>query len=221
MLREAVQTDGLRHDPIQSPHRHRLSGLLKLVPAVLAAYELRYLIYSAAHPTGVLRLIGGLHTASAGFWVSALLLASVASLLRVAGQGMLDRLARPRWSRRLPWVWLAASMAVFVLCRWAGLWHAATPTQHTTELARLVGPHVWATIAAAIAVGLVLAASLEGARSFTRAVARWCGSRLQLRVPWLPALGRFADELRLRSCALDDSWSSRGPPLAGIAVSSI
>jgi hypothetical protein len=170
--------------------------LLRLVPATLAAYELRrlfsVLIGAAAHagsghPTELtlLALIG--------------LVVMAGLILRESASGLAGRLPRAAWSLRLIATWLLGSAAIAALLGAAGL------TDHGLASENWVG-----AVPAVLAGGLLLAVSARGAIWLLRDT---CGlsPRLELSLPsplrllpHAPSLGAVAP--------LRAGWSGRGPP---------
>lgn len=191
----------------------RLTLVVRLLPAVLAAFELRSLLVSAfGGGSGVQHHLGTSDFHSFGPWLLALLLAGTGLIMREAGRGLGGRLPRPRWSAAVLRAWalsFAALVAIF-LCE--GLFHGLSAAGHPLTVAHVLGPDGWSSTPVALGVGFLVAISLHSGRRALRLVARWhvrsprSGAGAD---PPVVRRGRvFTPSLALAA----HSWSSRGPP---------
>jgi hypothetical protein len=180
---------------------------LRLLPAALAAYELRCLVFSLIH---VVRLAGSetLEAGSASMWLVALLALGAGLLLLQMGRGLSQVGVARRWRPRVAGVWLVGcSAALVMLCAL----RRSPPHGGELELVGSAGAG-WGPVVAAAGLSLLLAVSLEGGGWLLRAAAR-----LKL-APGYDA-GRVADQrpptparLTAAPAPLLAGWSGRGPP---------
>jgi len=170
--------------------------IARVIVAVAAAAELRCLIVAALRVDHA-RLPASLPLGSETFWASALLAAGAVVLLREISRGLTP--PRPRRSARLAITWACCSAALLgVLCV-RGLGGAGFASGLPS-------------VAVALCIGLLLAASLQGTRWMLRAVAS-LAPRARTRahshapmavVAWARAGSPPAPLLA--------GWSDRGPP---------
>jgi len=118
-------------------------------------------------------------------------------MLREAGRGLVSQLPRPRWS-----------------ARFAGTWAGSSGLLLTILLASSssVGFGAWISIPLAVGLGLVLAASLHGARRLL-----WSLARVRGRIPIRVRASAVPIPCALTVTApvgvpLLAGWSDRGPP---------
>lgn len=182
--------------------------LLRLLPAVLAAYELRYLI---AHLAVYASSLQGLSLTSPSLWGLVALAVGAGFLLRDGCRGLLARIRRPRWSLRFVGSWMLCSAVLVGLLGVTGLVHFAPVVGHAQPLTHLALAGAWSSVPTGLVVGLMLAASLCVVRRLLCAFVRqrrWLGQaqppRFVLRLVspvWPPA-----------AAPLRAGWSDRGPP---------
>jgi hypothetical protein len=130
-------------------------------------------------------------------WILIPLALGAALMLREAGRGLLSQLPRPRWSRQFAAVWAGSS----------GVLLAALLASGSS-----LGSGSWISITLAVGLGLVLAASLPGARRLL-----WSFARLHRRIPArirtsdvpIPYAATLTGPVRAPLLA---GWSDRGPP---------
>ncbi len=201
--------------PIQhNGPRSRAARLLRFLPAALAAYELRYLVvHLVAYATTVMHAAG---SGSATLGVLALLAAGAAMFLRESGRGLAVSVPRPGWSRCFVGSWLFCSVALAVLLVAANLLHALPAVGHAQPLGLGVAA-AWPTVPAVLLAGLVLAASLRGARLLWFELVRLCRRTGSVRAPLL-ALRVAVVERRCAAAPLRAGWSDRGPPARALAA---
>jgi len=182
--------------------------LLRVVPALLAAYELRYLI---AHLGALATALHGAGSGQLTLLAFALLGAGAVWLVRESGRGLGLAVPRPGWSLRFVRYWMACSSLLAALLLAGNLLHAPFDVGHAQPLAHSVAAGGWPTVPVVLLIGLVLAASLHGAR--------WLLLELRCLHPWPRHLD--AVSLLLRGCVVDSrspadplraGWSGRGPP---------
>ena len=182
--------------------------VLRFLPAALAAYELRYLVvHLAAFGTA---LYGG-RSGSVTLWATALLAVGVAAFLREGGRGLAARVPRPGWSLRFAGSWMLCSAVIAGLLAAGGLFHVVPATVYAQPLVHSVVPGAWSAVPTVLLVGLLLAASLYGARWLLLKLVRACRRRGDFRSPLL-ALCMVSAGGRLAAGPLRAGWSDRGPP---------
>jgi hypothetical protein len=155
--------------------------------AVVAVLAVRTAM-SSAHATS-------LHIAAP--WILILAALGAGVMLREAGRGLAVRLPRVQWSPRFAGRWAASSMLLLTV-----LLSSGSSLESGT----------WISIALAVCLGLVLAASLPGARRLLKAV-----MRLRGRIPVgirgyavsIPCALTLTAPVRAPLLA---GWSDRGPP---------
>lgn len=184
--------------------------LLRLLPAVLAAYELRYLV---AHLAAYASSPQGFGSHSATLWPLVPLAVVAGVLLRDGCRGVLARTPRPRWSLRFVGSWMLCSALLAGLLAVAGLVHVAPIVGHAQPLTHVALVRALSSVPAVLAVGLLMAVSLCAVRRLLFAFVRerrWLADaqppRFVLRLVsavWRPA-----------AAPLRAGWSDRGPPPA-------
>jgi hypothetical protein len=130
-------------------------------------------------------------------WILIPLALGAALMLREAGRGLVSQLPRPRWSPRFAAVWAGSSGVLFAALLASG---------------SSLGSGSWISITLAVCLGLVLAASLPGARRLL-----WSLARLHRRIPVrirtpdvpIPCAATLSAPVRAPLLA---GWSDRGPP---------
>jgi len=160
----------------------------RVAAALVALLALRALVSGSEHATR-------LHIAAP--WILIVVALGAGVMLREAGRGLVLRLPRPRWSARFAGTWAGSSGLLLTVLMASG----GSP-----------GPGAWISIPLAVCLGLVLAASLHGARRLL-----WSLARLRSRIPV-----RIRASAVLIPCALTltapvpapllAGWSDRGPP---------
>lgn len=187
--------------------------MLGFLPAVLAAYEFRYLIvHLAAFGTA---LYGG-RSGSVTLWAIVLLAVAAASFLREGGRGLAARVPRPGWSLRFVGSWMLCSAVIAGLLAAAGLFHVVPAIGHAQPLVHSVVPGAWSAVPTMLLVGLLLAASLYGARWVLLKLVRPRKRPGDFRSP-PPGLCVVRADQRPAAAPLRAGWSDRGPP-AGVPL---
>ncbi len=189
--------------------------MLRLLPAAVAAYELRYLI------THVVRLVSGAGAIQASGRLAplALILIAAASglLLRESARGLSCRIASPTWSRALIRSWLSCSAGLGVLLVTVLAFSAVTASDQGDALPHAIGLGNWAAAGPALlSAGLLLALSMRGAQwLLTRVRSRF----LMAREPGAVAqVSSRSVDVRFAGAPLRAGWSDRGPPPLAIAT---
>jgi len=130
-------------------------------------------------------------------WILVVVALGAGVMLREAGRGLAVQLPRPRWSVRFAGTWAGSSMLLLAVLLASG---------------SSLGFGGWISIALAVCLGVVLAASLYGARRLLTACTRFRG-RMPVRIR-APAVVIPCD-LTLTGpvpAPLLAGWSDRGPP---------
>jgi hypothetical protein len=182
--------------------------VLRFLPAVLAAYEFRYLIvHLAAFGTA----FHGGRSGSATLWATALVAVGAGSFLRESGRGLASRLPRPTWSLRFAGSWMLCSAVVAGLLAAAGLFHLVSATGHPQPFVNSVMAGAWSAVPTVMLVGLLLAGSLCGARWLLVKLVRPRKRACEFRAP-PPVLRLVGADQRPAAAPLRAGWSDRGPP---------
>jgi hypothetical protein len=142
----------------------------------------------------------------------ALMALGTGSLLLEVARGLPEHVGRPRWSMSLVGLWLLCSSALVALIGCQTIISTLLGAEHPAGLVTVFGAGTWSSICSAAGIGLVLAASLGGARWILRTVARW-------RRRQVPRQRRDLAIQRVASVVLAPTpvpllagWSDRGPP---------
>lgn len=189
----------------------------RLVPALLAVYELRYLLAHLAS-TGTAALAGtdhaDLHSSSP--WVMALLALVVSGLLLEIRQGVRGHVVRSRWSVSLAGRWLLCFSVLMALLCCQGLLASLLGVGHSAGLSTGLGAGTWSAIAA-LGIGLALAVSFSGARWILAKVAAMRCRKVAPDGRGVAATRFVSGVLRPAPLALLAGWSDRGPPPVALA----
>lgn len=188
--------------------------LVRLIPAVVAAYELRYLVL---HLVAFAAVLHGAGSRSVTLSALVLLTAGAGLFLRESGRGLAASVPRPGWSLRFAGSWMLCSAALAALFVAAGLFHALPTIGRAQPLARSVLAGMWSAAPAVLLVGLVLAASLYGARWLLLELVQTRQRLGDVRTPGLALCAASVDR-RPATAPLRAGWSDRGPPTAALAT---
>jgi hypothetical protein len=195
----------------------RLLRLGRLVPLLLAVYELRYLLAHVASAGAALLGTGRADLHWGNPWVLVLLALGAGATLAEIGRGLRWQISRPSSSASLLGLWLLCSSALLVVMCGQELatgladGHAIGPSVFT-------GAGLWSSLPAALIVGLLLTTAIGSARWIvSRVVARRIRrcARPSLRESVPRAAGV---EIAPAPVPLLAGWSDRGPPLAAAAA---
>jgi hypothetical protein len=134
------------------------------------------------------------HFASPWMLIVVALVAAV--MLREAGRGLVSQLPHPQWSARFVVGWAASSCLLLTVL----------PASHGA-----LGVGAWISIPVAACLGLVLAASLHGARRLLEMVRLPRRIALRVRAFAVPIPPSLSVAARVPAPLLA-GWSDRGPP---------
>ena len=190
----------------------RLALFLLMPAAALAVHQLRYMLAFGAHASAQLQAQGHSYLHSLVPWIVLLVAIACGGVLRSLGQALSGQRSLTRYTVSLTGLWLLCAVclvAVYCTQEWLeGLFAAG----HPTGLAGIFGYGGWWSIPAALAVGLVLAALLHGARWVLDEVAAARFPRIATTCPLEPAPRIPSGAVLLRPAPLARGWSGRGPP---------
>jgi hypothetical protein len=184
-----------------------------LVPAAaLAVHQLRYWLTFGSDTTAELRAQGHSYLHSLVPWIVLLIAISAGVFLRALGRALGGRSSLPRHTLSFAALWLACAACLVAIYVCQEFLEGLFATGHPGGLIGVFGYGGWWSVPAALAVGLVLAAMLHGARWVLREVAQRrrrpaAPRRLGVSVACAPR-----DSLLPRLEPLADGWSDRGPP---------
>lgn len=184
-----------------------------IVPAgALAVHQLRFWLAFGSNATEELRVQGHSYLNSIVPWIVLLIAISAGVFLRALGRALGGRCSLPRHTVSFAALWLACAACLVAIYVCQESLEGLFATGHPGGLAGIFGYGGWWSVPAALAVGLVLAAVLHGARWVLQEVAhrrrRPSGSSRRRgpgsRAPRAAVLPRLVP--------LADGWSDRGPP---------
>jgi len=189
----------------------RVAPLALMPAAALAVHQLRYWLAFGGHAGIELARQGHSYLHSLVPWLVLLIAIAVGAFLRALGGALGGHRSRPRYTLSFAALWLlcAACLLAIYVCQES--LEGLLATGHPAGLAGIFGYGGWWSIPAALAVGMILAATFHGARRVLDGIAR---RRSGLRVPRrAPATARSLRDALVRGLApLAEGWSSRGPP---------
>ena len=188
----------------------RLAPLGVMPVAALAVHQLRYWFAFGSRASAELESQGHSYLHSVTPWLVMAVAVSAGAFLRELGRALGGRGSVPRRTLSFAGLWLSCAACLVAIYTAQEFLEGLVATGHPTGLAGIFGYGGWWSIPAAIAVGLVVAAVLHGARWVLREVAAQ-------RRPLIPSLrSPVARAPRLveiaRLAPLADGWSGRGPP---------
>ena len=183
--------------------------LVRLLPAAVAAYELRYLIAHLAAFATALHGAGSL-------WELGLAGTGAAWLLRESGRGLAVGVRRPAWSLSFVGLWMLCSLVLATVLAAVASFHAAGIAQDQASVGSLATA-TWSAVPAGLLIGFVLAASLHGARWLLLELVRLRRRASVVRSPGLLLRGISFDQ-RTAAAPLRAGWPDRGPPTASPAA---
>jgi hypothetical protein len=117
-------------------------------------------------------------------------------MLREVGRGLAPQVPRPRWSASFLGTWAGGSGLLLTVLLASG---------------GSLGSGAWTSVALAVCLGVVLAASLHGARRLLRALTR-LGARAPRRRTTAVSIPSASTLPALAPAPLLAGWSDRGPP---------
>ena len=185
-----------------------------LVPAgAFAVHQLRYWLTYGSHAGAQLQAQGHSYLHSLVPWIVLLLALAVGGLLRGLGRALGGECSLPRYTTSLAAMWLTCSACLLAIYVSQEFLEGLVAAGHPAGLAGIFGYGGWWSIPVSLAVGLVLASILHGARWVLREVARRCAACMPAPVRRAPAVrGPFSIPAP-RLTPLARGWSGRGPPL--------
>lgn len=179
--------------------------------AALAVHQLRYWLAFGSHAGAELQRQGHSYLHSLAPWIVLLLAVAAGLFLRAVGRAFRGHSSLPRYTASFVALWMLCAAALVFIYVAQELLEGVFASGHPAALAAISGYGGWCAIPAALAVGLVLAAVLHGARRVVERIAGRAGSRRRFLRPspithpapsaWVPRL-----------LPLADGWSGRGPP---------
>jgi hypothetical protein len=184
-----------------------------LMPAgAFGVHQLRYWLAYGTHAGAALQHQGHSYLHSVAPWIVVLLALGLGAFLLALGRAFGGRTSLPRHTLSFAALWLLCSAALVALYVSQELLEGLFATGHPGGLAGVFGYGGWWSVPAAVAVGLVLAASFHGARLVLHTVARHRAraSRGASRAP--VTSGGWRPVLLPALAPLADGWSGRGPP---------
>jgi hypothetical protein len=199
--------------PLQRGVVIRRLALAALMPAgAFAVHQLRYWLAFGSHAGVVMAREGHSYLHSVVPWIVLLIGLSFGAFLLALGRALGGHVSVPRYTLSLAALWLLCAACLVGIYTTQEFLEGLFATGHPGGLAGIFGYGGWWSIPAALAVGLVLAATFHGARRVLHAVA-------ERRAPHVatsrrrPAVVQVRREVLLPALApLADGWSGRGPP---------
>jgi hypothetical protein len=184
-----------------------------LVPAgALAVHQLRYWLAFGSNATAELRVQGHSYLHSLVPWIVLLIAISVGVFLRALGRALGGRCSLPRRTLSFAALWLVCTACLVAIYVCQESLEGLFATGHPGGLIGIFGYGGWWSVPAALAVGLVLAAALHGARWVLREVAQRRRPPVGSPRRRVAATRAPRDLVLPRLQPLADGWSDRGPP---------
>jgi hypothetical protein len=189
----------------------RLAPIALMPAAALAVHQLRYWLAFGGQAGAELERQGHSYLHSLVPWIVLLLAVAAGLFLRAVGRAFRGQSSLPRYATSFIALWLLCALSLSLIYVAQELLEGLFVSGHPAALAGIFGYGGWWAIPAALVVGLVLAATLHGAREVIEKIAqRWAAqprtaSGLLAAHPplacWIP-----------RILPLASGWSGRGPP---------
>jgi hypothetical protein len=190
----------------------------RLVPAALmpagafAVHQLRYWLAYGSRVGVELAEQGHSYLQSVVPWIVLLIGLSVGTFLVALGRALGGRPSVQRHTLSFAALWLLCAACLVAIYTTQEFLEGSLATGHPGGIAGIFGSGGWWSIPAALAVGLILAATFHGARRVLQAVAERCARRMPP-ARGLPEIARTRRDALLPALApLADGWSGRGPP---------
>ena len=179
---------------------------------VLAVHQLRYWLAYGSRSAVALQNQGHSYLHSLVPWIVLLAALAVGGFLLALGRAFGGNASLPRYTLSFTSLWLLCSAGLIALYAGQESLEGLLATGHPGGWAGVFGYGGWWAIPAALAVGLILAASFHGARSVLRALAER-RSRPDLAVPRAPSAARRRPDAWVPPLTpLANGCSVRGPP---------
>jgi hypothetical protein len=189
----------------------RVAPLALMPAAAFAVHQLRYWLAFGGHAGAQLQAQGHAYVHSLVPWIVLLLALAAGAFLRTLGRAFGGDYRLPRYTLSFVGLWLLCAAALVAIYASQEFLEGIFAAGHPWGLAGIFGYGGWWAIPAAIAVGLVLAATFHGARRALHAVAEH--HRPRHRRPRRIVLTPIAhDAVRPRLAPVAGGWSGRGPP---------
>ena len=179
--------------------------------AALAVHQLRYWLSFGSHAGAELQRQGHSYLHSLAPWIVLLLAMAAGLFLRAVGRAFRGHSSLPRYTTSFVALWLLCAAALVFIYVAQELLEGMFASGHPAALTGIFGYGGWWAMPAALAIGLVLAAVLHGARHVVEQIAGRAAAQPRplrpspIRHPapsaWMPRL-----------LPLADGWSGRGPP---------
>jgi hypothetical protein len=189
----------------------RVAPLALMPAAALAVHQLRYWAAFGGHAGAELQAQGHSYLHSLVPWIVLLIAVSVGVFLRALGRAFEGWCSLRRYTLSFAALWMACAACLVAIYVAQESLEGFFATGHPGGIAGIFGYGGWWCVPAALAVGLVLAALLHGARWVLREVAERCAAtpvaRRPTTVPRPPWSGLIP-----RLAPLAGGWSVRGPP---------
>ena len=189
----------------------RVAPLALMPAAALAVHQLRYWLAFGSHAGAELQRQGHSYLHSLAPWIVLTLALAAGLFLRAVGRAFRRHSSLPRYTASFVALWLLCAGCLVGIYVAQELLEGVFASGHPAALAGIFGYGGWWAIPAALAIGLVLAAVLHGARRVIELIADRAEPQprqaRQTRVAprpqaaWIPRL-----------LPLADGWSGRGPP---------
>jgi hypothetical protein len=189
----------------------RLAPLALMPAGGLAVHQLRYWLAFGGHAGAQLQRQGHSYLHSLVPWIVLLVAVAAGLFLRAVGRAFRGHSSLRRYTASFAALWLLCTGCLVFIYVAQELLEGLFVTGHPGAMAGIFAYGGWWAIPAALGVGLVLAATLHGARRVIETIAgrtrngpRPAGRpvhRLPGHPAWIPRL-----------LPLADGWSGRGPP---------
>jgi hypothetical protein len=184
-----------------------------LVPAgAFAVHQLRYWLTYGGRAAAELQAQGHSYLHSLAPWIVLLLAIAVGGFLRAVGRALGGEYSLPRYTASLAAMWLICSACLLAIYVSQEFLEGLVLAGHPAGLAGVFGYGGWWAIPASLAVGLVLASILHGARWVLHEVARRCAARRPTPARRAAAVRAPLSTPAPRLAPLARGWSGRGPP---------
>jgi hypothetical protein len=185
-----------------------------LVPAgAFAVHQLRYWLTYGSHTGAQLQAQGHSYLHSVVPWIVLVLALAVGGFLRGLGRAMGGECSLPRYTASLAAMWLTCSACLLAVYVSQEFLEGLVAAGHPAGLAGIFGYGGWWSIPASLAVGLVLASILHGARWVLREAVLRSRMRAPAPVRRAPAVRGPFSVPAPRLAPLSRGWSGRGPPV--------
>jgi hypothetical protein len=188
-------------------------GRAALVPAAaLGVHQLRFMLAFGGYAGTQLARQGHSYLHSWAPWIMLLIGVTIGAFLWGLGRALAGQRSLSRYTLSLLALWIVCAACLVGIYVAQEFLEGLFATGHPAGLAGIFGYGGWWAIPAAIAVGLVVAAILHGARWVLDKVAERTLAASAIRAPRPLAPRRPGDAWLPRLSPLAEGWSGRGPP---------